>query len=350
MTTSYVITLLKFRTPVHFGAAGLGGGLEEAEMICRADTFFSALCQEAALQGAESLDRLITACQSGKVRFSDLMPYCEAHNEYELYLPRPCLPPDEKTEENQACSLTAVRQVSGQRKKIKKRQFLRATELLALRNGKLDTMDLPELPSFGEKTNDVHFNSRTRKPYDVGAFHFQENAGLYLVIALENEEDRNWLAPLIYFLGLSGIGGRKSSGLGHFDLIDGEDPASVSGSELEYAFSVLNEYGIYGKDDAALYQLLNASNDHWQMTIAPVLPSKEDIPAAADGFGQLLRRCGYAYSKGMETAIRTDSVYMMNSGSCFRQRLTGRIADVNPGNVPHPVYKYGKGLYLGVKP
>ena len=45
---TYELILLRFRTPVHFGDAGEGGGLGDVIPFCRADTFFSALCSEAA--------------------------------------------------------------------------------------------------------------------------------------------------------------------------------------------------------------------------------------------------------------------------------------------------------------
>ena len=42
------IILFRFTSPVHFGDAAEGGDLGEILSYCRADTFFSALCREAA--------------------------------------------------------------------------------------------------------------------------------------------------------------------------------------------------------------------------------------------------------------------------------------------------------------
>ena len=52
---TYIILPLKFTAPVHFGDASGGGGLDAVQPICRADTFFSALCSEAARLGGQML-------------------------------------------------------------------------------------------------------------------------------------------------------------------------------------------------------------------------------------------------------------------------------------------------------
>ena len=66
------------------------------------------------------------------------------------------------------------------------------------------------------------------------------------------------------------------------------------------------------------------------------------------GTGKIIKRGGFAWSREMTGAAKVSSVYMMASGSCFSKRLDGRIADVNNGSAPHPVYKYGKGLFVGL--
>jgi CRISPR-associated protein Csm4 len=39
---------------------------------------------------------------------------------------------------------------------------------------------------------------------------------------------------------------------------------------------------------------------------------------------------------------------MFNTGSCFQEKIKGRILDVSDQG-GHPVYRYGKGMFLGVK-
>ena len=71
---SFYILPLHFTTPVHFGSAGYGGGLEMAGMTCPADTLFSALCVEAVRLGGDALATLTAKAERGDIAFSDLLP------------------------------------------------------------------------------------------------------------------------------------------------------------------------------------------------------------------------------------------------------------------------------------
>lgn len=62
---SFYILPLHFTTPVHFGSAGYGGGLEMAGMTCPADTLFSALCVEAVRLGGDALATLTAKAERG---------------------------------------------------------------------------------------------------------------------------------------------------------------------------------------------------------------------------------------------------------------------------------------------
>mgnify|MGYP000823272623 FL=1 len=85
------IILFRFTSPVHFGDAAEGGDLGEILSYCRADTFFSALCREAADISQELLECVVEGVQRGKLRFSDLFPWKKRKNCNELYLPRPVM-------------------------------------------------------------------------------------------------------------------------------------------------------------------------------------------------------------------------------------------------------------------
>lgn len=333
--SAYELVLLRFDTPVHFGAAGEGGGLERIQSVCQADTFFSALCQEAVSIDPGLLTRLAEKAAAGHIRLSNLLPWHQiGREEYQLYLPRPLL--SVKSDEGRtALSFEEAKASSKERKALKKRAFIRASEMGQYMDDlkKRENTISPE-PSFGTASDAVHFNGRTRTPYTVGTWHFAPDAGLYAVFALEEEADWDWLEPVVHSLGYTGIGGRRSSGMGKFHFAD--DPVPLS------------EDFIYGEDDATLYAMLEESEAKHQMALCPVLPEKADIPAAAAGTGKVIRRGGFASSSLMKGAARMSSVYMMTAGSCFAKRIAGRIADVNNGTAPHPIYRYGKGLYVGL--
>ncbi|MDY4073520.1 MAG: CRISPR-associated protein Csm4, partial [Dialister sp.] len=88
---SFYILPLHFTTPVHFGSAGYGGGLEMAGMTCPADTLFSALCVEAVRLGGDALAALTAKAERGDIAFSDLLPCRWEAGEWQWYLPKPVL-------------------------------------------------------------------------------------------------------------------------------------------------------------------------------------------------------------------------------------------------------------------
>lgn len=141
------------------------------------------------------------------------------------------------------------------------------------------------------------------------------------------------MLALFHLLGLSGIGGRRSSGMGKFEL--GADPILVSKSAEE-------------EDTGALYELLMDTQAATQMTISCLLPKKEEIEAGIEVKGLWMKRSGLTWTPGMESAVKEKSIYMLPAGSTLSCRLAGRIADVATPAVGHPVYRYGKGFFLGV--
>ena len=324
----YEIILFRFTSPVHFGDAAEGGDLGEILSYCRADTFFSALCREAADISQELLACVVEGVQRGKLRFSDLFPWKKGTSCYELYLPRPVmnLP---HTEQAKTLSYEEVREQSGERKKYKKRSFIRASEMESY----LQERNISAQPDFGKEELRTQYNAREKRPYGIGAYHFMPDAGLYLILS-GDEELAEKLEPLIKLLGMAGIGGKRSSGFGKYIFED--DPLDLS------------EENTYGGDDVSLYKMLCAGHSNCYMALSSFLPEKLEVGDMSSGTGKIIKRGGFAWSREMTGPAKVSSVYMMASGSCFSKRLEGRIADVNNGSVPHPVYKYGKGLFVGL--
>lgn len=197
------IILFRFTSPVHFGDAAEGGDLGEILSYCRADTFFSALCREAADISQELLACVVEGIQRGKLRFSDLFPWKKGTSCYELYLPRPVmnLP---HTEQAETLSYEEVREQSAERKKEKKRSFIRASEMESYLQGR----DISAQPDFGKEELRTQYNAREKLPYGIGGYHFISDAGLYLILS-GNEECIARLEPLITLLGMTGIGGKR---------------------------------------------------------------------------------------------------------------------------------------------
>ncbi len=337
----YAILPLCFLTAVHFGDAAQGGGLHEAEPVCRADTFYSALCVEALQKSAEDFEKWISDTREGRILISDLLPWYFRDDSYEWYIPKPVV--NVKTESKPAReTLEEARHLSSFRKQSKKRAFLRASEIaIYMDDLAYHSSSLEEEPVFGAYASDTHFNGRTRTPYSVGSFSFHEDteknerAGLYVLLQLEDVDDLEFVTSLIRWVGLSGIGGRRSSGMGKFAL--DRDPILLqAGDDPE------------DNDETALYNMLEDENSEIQMALSGVLPMPEEAAVAAKGRGLWLKRSGFTWSEGMEAPVKEKSIYMMAAGSTCPTRMKGRIADVATPAVGHPVYRYGKGFFLGV--
>lgn len=327
---AFEIILLKFITPVHFGDAAEGGGLGTVLSYARADTFFSALCREAADISPELLGWLIRKANAVEIHISDLLPWKEYMSCYQLYIPRPVMPLlSVEGSETEILSFEEVQEKSQERKQLKKRSFIRTGDI----DKYLHNETIEKEPVFGEKILRAQFNGRENMPYHVAAYQFEEKAGLYIIVSGE-ETDLAKINRLISLTGLSGIGGKRSSGYGKYIF---EDNPLILGTD-----------DIYGGDDSVLYQMLIAENADCYMALSSFLPEKTEVEFAGNGTGKIIKRGGFAWSRQMKEPFKTNTVYMMSAGSCFSKRLEGRMADVNNGSSPHPVYKYGKGLFVGL--
>ncbi len=336
----YAILPLRFSAAVHFGDAAQGGGLNEVETLCRADTFYSALCVEARKKSAEDFENWIAKTREGRVVISDLLPWYFRDGRYEWYIPKPVMNVKNESAGKRE-TLEEARNLSSFRKQSKKRAFLRASDMMMYVDDLVyRSSSLEEEPVFGSYASDTHFNGRTRTPYSVGSFSFhedaekEERAGLYVLLGLEDEGDLERMISLIRWTGLSGIGGRRSAGMGQF--------------EPEAEPVILQKGDRDDSDEAALFDMLEDEASDTQMALAGFLPAPDEAAAAANGRGLWLKRSGFTWTEGMEAPVKEKSIYMMASGSTFPRRLQGRIADVSTPAVGHPVYRYGKGFFLGV--
>lgn len=354
----YYLYKLWFSTPVHFGGAAEGGKLEEAEMTLAADSLFSALCCELAEQGEEErLSRFIVLTREGKVRFSDLYPFQrEERGEEWYYLPRPVLPPAPAKEKEELRDLATERKEARARKNLKKLSHLRASELepflAAWREGR--PYHTREIFSFGTSSLVERVNcSREGEtlPYFVRTFNFSQKAGLYGVLAVEEEAVGTEIIFALESLGLTGIGGKRSSGYGKFCLENGgglskehaAGDVTAKKNTVSLAVDLAKATSVDGK---ALYSLLQAESAPCQMCLSVLLPAERDEEVLTDAWYQLVRRSGFITGAANQQQ-KKDSVYMLSAGSCLPRRLTGKMAVL--GRVGgHEVLRYGYGMYAGL--
>lgn len=86
---NYCIYKLNFTSPLHCGRGDGAVSLTNTAMTLRADTIFSALCNElACMSDKKEIKEFISLCQDKKLLFSDTFPF---HQE-DFYLPVPVFP------------------------------------------------------------------------------------------------------------------------------------------------------------------------------------------------------------------------------------------------------------------
>ncbi len=329
----YHIFLLKFLTPVHFGNTANGGALDKVAINCSADTLFAALCNEAAAQKAELVGALMQKLESGELLLSSLLPYWRTEEEFQFYLPKPLMKPvDEQRQMPQ--SYNEVKSLRSQIKKQKKSTYVRASQMQALLS---DSREL-EAHEFAVPlvAGRVGLRDEQPRPYYVGSCVFSPQAGLYLVCGVQDEADIDLLRDLLVSLGYSGIGGKRSSGYGKFEVLVDE--------EID-----LYEDGALYDDDSAMALMLHDTQSKLQMCIAPLCPKQQDVEAVKCGCYKLIKRGGFIDSPAASTNVKRDSMYMLQEGTCLERRLQGRLLQQSVDGLPHKVYRAGVGMFVGLK-
>lgn len=332
----YYIFELNFKTPVHFGNAGMGGNLEKKSLCCPADTFFSALCNEAALIDAEYVEKLYDASTEGKFLLSSLFPYISAATgEKEFYLPKPLLV--NKGKEKKILNFSEMKVDATKMKALKKTEYIRVSKMKEFLLSLGGTGEFSETcPDFAIPSEQIRVNMRGEKlrPYLVGSYTFRKDAGLYFVAGFAEAGDVERFCELVRSLGYTGIGGKRSSGYGKFELDD--DPIIIS------------EYDWIYEDDKELAKMLGNTKSAWQMCIAPLLPDCRSVQSVKSGSYKLIVRGGFISSSSLPVNIKRNKLYMLAEGSCFKERISGCVDVCSIEGLGHPLYRNGKGMFVGL--
>lgn len=335
MLMLYYIYQLQFTTPVHLGRAELGGKLEQIDFTVTADTMFNAICCELSASGIDGLIDFCQKCDQGAIVLSDLFPYRDKAGDFEFYLPKPRLPLAAVSEvvTSPQNFITAGIELL-EKKQWAKMRYLRASNFAkyfsGLKAGRF--YFAKEGFAVAEERTLVNCRGEESRPYTLGVYNFKPDTGLYGIIGLADETDINWLTSIIESIGLSGIGGKRSSGFGKFALTD-----------MPYD---LNDGG-FSDDDKAIADMLAAKTAPWQMSISNLLPKPQEVTELTETYYSLRRYGGFTATKEGQL-VQKNSVYMLEAGSCLKKRILGQVQQINDEG--HPILRYGKGIYAGICP
>ncbi len=307
---------LTFTTGLHIGMDSSGKSLDNGRLGIHSDTLFSALCLEALKAGC--MNEFYKAADANGLVLSDALPF--DGNTY--YFPRPVL-------YNETWINAANPSV---RKAIKAFSYIPSTEYKAYFDYLSGKGEAPKwaMGNFGVLDSQMRVaieRDGASTPYNLAYWRFREGCGLYLLVQWQEEADLKMISALLHALGLSGIGGKSSSGLGKFDV----------------------EKKAVPEDMAAV--LMNETADY-QILLGVGLPEDNLLEEALnDGWYSLIRRGGFIRSDTYSVQpVKKQAIYMLAPGSCLRRRFEGSIKDVAPdkGEKAHPVWRNGKTLFAGV--
>lgn len=272
------IIKFKFLTPLHIGSKNLS----DSEYEIKADTIFSALCIESG-----NISKLVRDVREGRLKLSNAFPYIEDF----YYIPKP---------------MVYIKQQSKEYKLFKKIKYIPEDLLRHYLNGSLVPED--EIKSFILGDSDIRTQVCVGSdPFQVGTFSFKENTGLYIIV----EHKGDFIFDIFERLQYSGIGGKRSSGLGRFSF------------EIEECFE-------FPKGEKRI--LLNSA-----------MAKQEELDTALEDANYLLeKRSGFIH----QSKYKKRDFYSFKAGSVFKNQFKGDLFDV--GNDEHPVYRYAVPMFMEV--
>ena len=307
----YCIYKFNFKTAVHIGS----GKLSDGEMTFHADTLFSALCQEALQIGGEDmLQELISYVEKDQLRISDCFPFVQKNH---YYIPKPMK------------AVSHEQDSSTDRKAFKKLKYLPAEKLEEYLDGTLDVVQENAVFAAHSGVYSVKISAaiseiEDTKPYSIGLWSFPQDSGLYFILGYESDEVNYFVGDLMDSLSYSGIGGKRSAGMGRFEC-SVDRIAEIMQQRID-------------AEDGKQFMTLSICMDE-QGTLEDALSNAEYL---------LIKRSGFvASSSYAENFQKKKNLYVFREGSCFSQKFDGAVFDVSCGG-SHLVYRYAKTMWMKV--
>ncbi|MBS4456710.1 type III-A CRISPR-associated RAMP protein Csm4 [Tuanshanicoccus lijuaniae] len=282
----------------HFGS----GLLETALPTITCDRLYSAMVNEAFAIGVG--EAFINRTLKDDFVLSDTLI-----EHFGLYFPKPIGYPLRVNQQNEL-DRSAV-------KKLKKISMLHEDSIESFIAGNFDTEDIKQY--YDEQNEKYKTEYVTRKgidPYRVGYVSYEDDVYLAF-IATKDSLVEQVMTSLQY----SGIGGKRTSGYGRFEL------------DIQPLESYIEER-------------ITLEYDGPVMLLSTALPIDADLEEAiASGNFLVHKSSGFAFSEQAKGAFRKQDLYKFRAGSTFSRSFRGSIVDVSPDSFVHPVYNFARPIF-----
>ena len=335
------IVKLRFRSAIHLGANVSGIGIEDSQLIAHSDTLFSCLINsyvQLHSGNPSAVKELLEPFREGKppFRITSAFPFETTYNSgIVYYLPKPLVDPPKFTRR--------AKQKYG--KLVRNTQFVQITAFQNWLIGNrvdLNALDSQNVGAFcTSEIRPQHARDRLTNAtniYHEGLTHFHHGAGLYFLVELNNMH-LNEFKAMLKQAGMNGLGGRRSSGKGVFEVTYKKDPDETI-SDLDDNWK----------------NLFRLPDQNGFINLSLYLPEPDTCANLDPVAYQLVPRKGWCYSSVTPTQMKRQTVTMFGEGSIFPNEPKGILADVtpdksgqSPGFTTHKIYRYGIPIWLPIK-
>ena len=315
---TYAVYQLEFLTPVHIGPDNGQNPLRSSGTSLHSDTFFSALCVEASRQSAQAVESLIENAEQNHILLSDLFPY----RDDELFLPKPMI----------LDLLQKMENDRDNRKRLKRlpyiplslwERYLRFDQIEKFLDECEGIVSNIAFPDQRQRVQVSCQSEEASEPYFVQATRFHQGCGLYCVMGFADGQIQKQVESYLELLGWTGIGGKRSSGWGKFQI------KSTTSLKERKEWKKLNQ------------MIRTETAKHW-VTLNTSLPSSYEV--AETGYYTVCRRGGFVHQQD----YKKQTVYAFSPGSSFSDKFEGVVKNVAPSD-KQPAYRMLKPLFLGVE-
>lgn len=306
---NYKIYRLYFSAGLRVG----GGKMESNTIDLPSDVLFSAMINEAAQMDAAICDKVIELFRDKKLVLSDGFPFIGD----DYFLPKPMI------------SIDGTDNDASNKKLFKKIAYIPLGDFRLFLKGESNPESLlKELGNLGRNQMDAKIQKTAdgeNELYNVSYYRFGRDNGLYFILGFDGDEAVTLFDELLYGLSYTGIGGKKTAGLGKFTMEEDDLPSPLRGK-------------------------INTPGGTILLSTSMARENELDLLDPTSAYA-LVRRGGFIYSEdaigSSRVSRRKRTMHFFKAGSIFNCQFKGDLFRVDDGYV-HPVYRYGIPMWLEV--